>query len=378
MRTVVACAGAILGAVLLLPILVIAVPLWMVSACTRAFGRMLESSYVTRDQLIQFDPHFGWKPRPNLRTHHLMGDLFRISTDGDGWRGRSTVDESDIVVFGDSFAAGYGVDDDQCFADLNTRLRIKPVGIGGYSMVQSLLWMERLADGLRGKLVVWFVYLGNDLYDNLSPELRGYRKPFVRERKPLGGWEVVSSHITEQKWPIAARSRRDHVHMVSLAELCSNTFLAERAFNACGYLIERAGRVCREMGADLVVMTVPDQHQLSPEGRTYLRSLIPDGADFDADRPDQRIASICTELEIPVIAGSRFLDPSCYKSNDCHWNEVGHEKVAAQLAELYASRSTALRHAVRNNEVEARLERVVERTAPDAIAQPLVHSREWR
>lgn len=359
MRTVVACAGAIVGALLLLPIVVVAVPLWIVSAGTRVLGRALESAFVTHDQLIQFDPVFGWKPRPNLRTHHLMGDLFRISTDDEGWRGRSTLAESDMVVMGDSFAAGYGVDDEQFFADLNARLRIKPVGIGGYSMVQSLLWMEKLAHVLRGKVVVWFVYVGNDLYDNLSPELRGYRKPFVRERKPFGGWEVVSSHITDQKWPIPARSGNVHIHMVSLADLCSTTFLADRAFRACEYLIGRARKVCQDAGADFVVLTIPDQHQLSQEGRTFLRSLRPGLVDFDADRPDLRIASICAELDVPFVAGSRFLDPSCYMRNDCHWNEVGHRRVAAQLAELYASRSTARSAAARtSNPVEARLERV--------------------
>src|SRR5690606_15625900 len=122
---------------------------------------VLEPSYLTKDQLIAFDPVFGWRPRPNLNTHHLMVDLFPLSTDAQGWRGRATLAESQVVVFGDSFAAGYGVSDEHLFANLSATPRIKPIGIGGYSMVQELLWMRALAGELAGKLVVWFIYFGN-------------------------------------------------------------------------------------------------------------------------------------------------------------------------------------------------------------------------
>ena len=340
LRTVLAWAGALVGLALLTPVIVAAAVLWAVSACTRACARLVEPAYVELDQLIQFDPVFGWKPRPNLRTHHLTVDLFRISTDVQGWRGRSTVKESDIVVFGDSFAAGYGVSDEHLFADLNPKLRIKAIGIGGYNMPQSLMWMEKLAQALRGKLVVWFVYLGNDLYDNLSPELHGYRRPFVRERRPLGGWEIVSSHISEEKWPIVARARKGHIHLATLAEMCSNTFLAERAYGACEYLIRRAQRACAKAGADLMIFTIPEPSQFLREGHEYLKSLKPELETFDADLPDRRIESICAAAGIPFVAGKGFLDISCYKPNDCHWNELGHRKVATKLAELHAARAS--------------------------------------
>ncbi len=338
LRTLVAWAAASVGLVLLTPLIIVVAVLWVVAACTRAGARLVEPAYVTLDQLIQFDPVFGWKPRPNLRTHHLMVDLFRISTDAHGWRGRSTVEESDIVVFGDSFAAGYGVSDEHLFADLNPRLRIKPIGIGGYNMPQSLLWMEKLAQSLRGKLVVWFVYFGNDLYDNLSPELHGYRRPFLRERRAVGGWEIVSSHVSEEKWPIPARARKGHIHLATLAEMCSNTFLAERAYGACEYLIRRAQRVCATVGADLMIFTIPEPSQFLREGHDYLKSLKPELEAFDADLPDWRIESICAAAGVPFVAGKEFLDLSCYKTNDCHWNELGHRKVAAKLAELHAAR----------------------------------------
>jgi hypothetical protein len=336
-RAIVAFVGALAGLLVIVPVVLLAFPLIVIATGTRLLANLFEPAHATRDQLIEFDPVFGWKPRPNLNTYHLMADLFRITTDQHGWRGRATIAESELIVFGDSFAAGYGIDDERVFANLTVRPRIKPIGIGGYSMVQELLWMQKLAPLLRGKLVTWFIYLGNDLYDNLSPELRGYRKPFVREMRDSTDWEIVSSHITSERWPILPRARRGHIHMATLAEICSDTFLARRAFRASEFLIRAGKRICDEADATLIVLTIPDPHQLSAEGHRYLASLVHSSTALDADAPGRAIEAICGTLDVPYVSGQRFLDLSCYKTNDCHWNERGHRKVAAVLTDLYDS-----------------------------------------
>jgi len=341
MRILLALIASVVALVLLVPVVILLAPFFIVALATRTIARRLEPAYLTRDELIQFDRVFGWKPRPHLRTHHLMGDLFRIATDADGWRGRATLSQSDVVVIGDSFAAGYGVGEEAIFANLSTRPVVKPVGIGGYSMVQELMWMRELAPALRNKLVVWFVFFGNDLYDNLSPELRGYRKPFVREQRATGGWEIVSQHISPDKWPIQVRGRKGHIHLTTLAQLCSDTFLARRAYSACEWLIEEGRRVCAAAGADLMLLTIPDPHMLTEEGLDVLRSLEPGLRDFDQQRPDRMFATICGRLGVPIVAGTSFLDVSCYKLNDCHWNEAGHQRVAARLRELHEQRTRA-------------------------------------
>jgi hypothetical protein len=341
LRTLFAAALAVLGLVLLAPILVIIFPFWLVSALTRGISRLLEPRFLTREQLIQFDPVFGWRSRPNLDTHHLMVDLFHLRTDQDGWRGPGSLDQSDLVVFGDSFAAGYGIGEHHLFANLSGQLKIKPVGTGGYSMVQELLWMQRLAPRLRAKLIVWFVYHGNDLYDNLTPDLRGYRKPFLRECGDTQEWEIVSSHVRSDPWPIVTQTRmQGENHLPKLAEMCSDTFLANRAYSACEYLIRAGKQVCDEAGATLYLMTVPDACQLTRKGKQHLQSLGGDASSFDADLPDKKLESICHRLGVEFIRGSSFLDASCYKTNDCHWNEKGHRVLAKRLVQLYAEAKT--------------------------------------
>jgi hypothetical protein len=145
----------------------------------RLWRRIIEPRFLNWGQLIEFDKAFGWKSRPRIDAYHLADDVFHFTTGDDGWRGRRRLDESEIVVFGDSFAWGYGIDDEHHFAQLAEPLRVKTIGTMGYNMAHSLMWMERLSADLFDRLIVWFIYYGNDLYDKLTPHMRQYRAPFV-------------------------------------------------------------------------------------------------------------------------------------------------------------------------------------------------------
>ena len=81
-------------------------------------------------------------------------------------------------------------------------LSIKAIGAPGYSMVQELMLITQLAPRLGGKLVVWFIYPGNDLTDNLSPAMTtfGYRMPFLLESDIRGGWDIIASHVQPDRW----------------------------------------------------------------------------------------------------------------------------------------------------------------------------------
>jgi hypothetical protein len=341
MRLLLVMLAALVSLVALVPVLLVAFPFLLVATLTRLVAKAFEPAYLFRDQLIVFDPHFGWRAKPNLDTHHLSVDLFHIRTDGDGWRGKFTIEESAIVVIGDSFAAGYGVGERHFFGNVSRQPKIKPIGIGGYSMVQEYLWMCELGERLRGKLVVWFIYFGNDLYDNLCPDVGGIRKPFLRESATGGPWEIHDAHVRSEQWPIVTKVRLEGAHQLArLADLCCPTYLARRAYSACSHLLQAGRDLCARVGADMVVMTVPDPWQLSPQGHERLLALGGTREKFNPDYPDQQVEAICRRLGIGFLAGKSFLDVSCYKSNDCHWNERGHRKVARALAALLPSPRT--------------------------------------
>jgi hypothetical protein len=175
--------SAPLALALLLPVVVLGAPFWAVAYLTRKLAHWIEPAYLAWNQLLEFDSVLGWKPKAGLDTHYLVNgdDIFRIKTDSLGWAGETSIAESQVVVVGDSFAFGYGIAPHLSFPNVPSALRIKAVGAPGYNMVQELLLMRQLGSDLKGKLVVWFICIDNDLYDNLNPDKPNYFwAPFVR------------------------------------------------------------------------------------------------------------------------------------------------------------------------------------------------------
>jgi hypothetical protein len=333
-------AAGVVGLLLALPLLAISLPFHIVRGLTVRLGRRLEPSYSAWNEVIEFDLRFGWKAKRLLNTYHLADDVFHVTTDSDGWRGSARLEDSDMVVFGDSFAWGHGIDDKHHFANLSRRLNIKCIGANGYNLVQEYLWMEHYAPVLKDKLVVWFIYLGNDLHENLVPHMHGYRMPFVRQRPDGGDWEIVASHIKPEKWPFALKvTHADYDEKV--AEICSDTFLSERAFSACEFLLAKGKALCDQAGTDLVVCSIPDPHLLTQKGHELLRSRGGDPATFDADRPDRQLARICTQLGVRFIPLKGQLDARHYYKQDVHWNQKGHRAVARLLMSLAETSSQA-------------------------------------
>ena len=316
-----------------IPVVVVGAPFWLVSGLTRTVRgaiRRWQPREVPWDELIEFVPEIGWKNRGNVRAYVRGNRPFRVTTDRDGWRGRFSLEESDIVVFGDSFAFGHGVDDDAFFANQRSAVRIKAIGTNAYNMVQTLLWMERLKDQLAGKLVVWFVFYGNDLMDNLHPHFGRYRTPFVRSRDHGAGWEIITEHVRTEPWPFDPRSWNFN----RVGEVCSPTFRAERAFSACDYLIGRARDACESAGARLAVVGVPDVQLLDPTRRNRFRRRAPDPAHFDPRLPDRRLREICEGRGIPFVSLSEVLEVHDHLLNDCHWTPRGNLRVARVLERL--------------------------------------------
>jgi hypothetical protein len=339
LRLLLSVIAALFGIVLAVPIVVLALPFWAVACFTRTMAHYLEPSYVAWDQLLEFTPVIGWKPKAHLDVHYLTfveDGVFHTVTDAQGWPGTASIAESDIVVFGDSYAFGYGVNvETSFFSECHRQARIKAIGAPAYNMVQEVLLLHQLSSHLSGKLVVWFIFTGNDLNDNLVPDMHRYRMPFVREHNGTGHWEFVTSHVSPAKWPYRSARFRDYGHLPILANLHSRTFLAQRAYSACGFLIEEGRDICNHAGARLLVMTIPDPDTLRQHSLQGLFSLSAEPRSFDPALPDKKIGEICANLGVSFVSGRDHLHARHYKTLDPHWNEQGHARVASLLSSLY-------------------------------------------
>ncbi len=329
--------------VLVSPLLVLGAPLFLAIGLIRWTARKLEPSVKRWQDLYEFDPLLGWRVTSDLNCYVLeeRDDVFHVVTDQFGWAGRATIAESDMIVVGDSHAWGYGVDHDKAFFNLNPSLRIKTIGAPGYNLVQELLLLEQVASQLKGKLVVWFVYIGNDLSDNLTPEMDGYRTPFVRQVQRDNRWEIVTSHLSPTKWTCSNNVKWHHAHAV-LAALHSETAFAKRAYAACEALLARGSHLCREVGAELVVVSIPAIVTISEAHMRAMCAARSFNVPVDRGLPDHKLNDMCARLGIRYESLTSRLEVRHYKERDDHWTEEGHRQVAEVLRDLYCQfRSSA-------------------------------------
>ena len=334
-RNIAAALAAWLGLLCMIPIVMLTCPFWLIALLTRAGTHLLQPAYVPWREHIEFDPIIGWKPMPNLNAHYLAigDDVCHIQTDAQGWIGRHSLSESDIVVFGDSFAFGYGVDQRDAYLELNPHLKIKAIASPGYNMVQELLLMRQYATHLTDKLVVWFVCLENDLLDNIRPNKPNfYRTPFIRRTHGTEDWEIVTHHVRATKWPYPT-SR--HPYAAVFAELFTPSPLSDAIYASCAYLLREGRDVCQQAGAELAILTIPQKYQLSQQGLRTMAARLEKGKVFDPDFMDERFRRICHELSLPYIPARKYLQASDYKAYDFHWTRTGNRRIAQLLAELY-------------------------------------------
>ncbi len=317
-----------------LPFLIVA----LISNSLKSIWRLVSPKPVLWQDLIAYMPEIGWKPKPNLDTHVRVDGVYRLTTDAQGWRGKAVIDDSEVVVFGDSYAFGYGVSDKDYFASLANGFKVKAIGVNGYNMVQELLWMRRLSDKLAGKLVIWFIYHGNDLLENLTPNLAHYRMPFLRMSPVSKQWEIITEHVSATPW--TASKRRQYYK--SLASYCQPSSAPERIFDACSFLIQQGKSLCEDAGGRLVVMSIPDVTQISPAHFHKLTAHIPNIDDFDPDHPDKRLRRICDHHSVPFVTLKDYLATDGHKANDAHWNAKGHRQVAQTIEQVYREHSPRL------------------------------------
>jgi hypothetical protein len=324
-----------LVAALFLVLPVVAVGLVFVAVA--GFVRLAESTFRSGPQpgpwrdLVQYEPDIGWRPRPNLDSYATADDRFHLTTGPDGWRGQTPIEDADVVVFGDSFSFGHGADDDAMYTAFCDDLRVKAIGSDGYNMVHGLLWMKRLAPKLSGKLVVWFVYYGNDLHENILPAMGRYRMPYLAERPDQRGWEVVTDHVSPEPWLMPTPKSYHPV----LAELCCDTHFSKRVFAACEHLIAEVNQICNHAGARLVIAGIPDRVQLTRPGRAKLATLAPQKACFDPAYLDNQMGLLCRGQDVSFVPMSDRLSARDYLVHDIHWRRTGHQKAARLLKEVH-------------------------------------------
>jgi hypothetical protein len=334
------------AALLLLPVLSLGLLRILIMRINRALtslltrGRTELPNYWT--DALEFDPRLGFKARPHLDcyTSAYRSDPYRFRTCADGWPGQHPLADSEIIVVGDSMAAGQGVNAEDTYYGADRR--IKAVACVGYDLVQEFLLIEQLATERRisGRLVVWAICTGNDLFDAPRANMGvNWPTPYLAPEAD-GSWRLGYEHMangTLGRWFHGDRGR-NRIAKASLSAITlfySSNPVSERCYSAAAWLIQRAARLVKDAGATLVIVSIPYQLLFWPkwllEARLKRGLGIQTGS-IDWDFLDQRLRKICDSADAGYIAGGRVFGLLDYLSVcDDHLNERGHRKLRKLL-----------------------------------------------
>ncbi|MCC6795744.1 MAG: SGNH/GDSL hydrolase family protein [Candidatus Hydrogenedentes bacterium] len=347
---------------------------------TLAIG-LCSAEWFTRDRALEImgsdaldpgltvhDETLGWRLAPLWSGHHLHYDYSATyHTSRLGFRNDSpdltVVRHPWYAVLGDSFVFGFGVNDDQTFVHILNEPETPArsyvnFGVPGYSTDQQLLLLERQVLDFKPDGVLFFVYLGNDLFDNmrLYPMQARRAKPYFA----LSGSELDLRNTPVPQAPSPTPDARLELRKTVLGEssptaidqvVARSVLLAgvwERysgmdlstsdmrsrftpAIELFKRIADRAQHVAVQRGASFTVVVlagrsfVETPRSMSATYQQYLREEILAWA----DKSHVGVVDLAGELREAYADRKE----SWYYRNDGHLNPEGHAKVASILAD---------------------------------------------
>jgi hypothetical protein len=294
------------------------------------------------------DTGFGIRDnQPNIRTHHSSPGEYQvaISTNSDGLRGTNEYNLTTpagtrrVAILGDSFAFGYGCNDDQVVsAVLNKSLNDRRVGgskwevlnfgVSGYGQSEELMLYRKKTRQYRPDFVA-LLYFENDIGNNvvadtfaldrdgrIEPTGKRYL-PGVAARQwmyaiPPVRWLFVYS----QAWNLLRNRLSGLVQQHLLHKVGLKTYNEGTAYGIAltrSLLLQLQGEVESD-GAKFIVMIIPDTNTIT--------------SNFPFTRVEWQTRGMA------VADGRDFIDRNDYYARDGHWKPLAHRKAAQVLTSM--------------------------------------------
>jgi len=324
-------------------LLLLAIPLILAFGAAELVLRMaggpespLEEPAAKDPRWLTVDPsaELGWIfPADTTGTYKSSGRNTPVTTNSWGLRGGEVSSDtlaSRVVVLGDSYAFGWGMEDEDGFvrlleAGLQSRYPGQPIefingSLPGYSIYQQIRMLDYVRQRTDIHAVVATVSLANDPID----EKRIRR--FAPDNLLDFSYEWRDPRSFSAKLIAASR-------LLTLIDGRTTTlqFSYINTNNECRDLASESmtqlATACREAGLPLVWVLVSRTQEVRPGG-VLRRSL--NGA---TDRMRRHFMALAKELEVPIVDLKPVLTDvqareEAYLPGDAHWTEAGHRAVA--------------------------------------------------
>jgi hypothetical protein len=300
------------------------------------------------DPLFAFDAETGYVARPNSSTKWTMlgadgrvNVQYHVYTDQRGARvavpGQRSADHFDILMLGDSFAWGHGVENEDTFAS-KTIAALGGSGtnlaLASYGTTQSLQLLRRYR-GLAPRLVIFELNVDH-LWRNVSPCTRS-AYPFCMDSAHVA-WDGQGHLYIARPWSDGVTRLRLHlraerggldpltwiIHGLDVAvarvrsQMANATATDKTKQNtALEFLIEQMARTAHEMNAALLIVFLPEE-SMSPPPEFLSRSAAQLRYSFLDLRP----------VFMKIDAAAR---QDLFLKNEGHPSAAGHALIAQEL-----------------------------------------------
>jgi lysophospholipase L1-like esterase len=328
--------------------------------------RLFWDGYYLKERKSYAMPHpdRGWENRPGIEVDVGQPEFSTRATHNSlGLRGPEIAeapgDRLRVVVLGDSFTYGVGVEDDETFsarlAELDPHLEVLNLGVNNYSTTQELLLLRERGLAFEPRVVV-LAFFWNDVPDSFKREFPAFRldegvlrypEPRSPADPPLMSWEAsrkplrhsyayrfLSDRLDLLRWRVSLALGRpiDDPYVLREDEV-------EPAWSLIRAVLLEMDRLAREAGSVLLVALIPDQTLVAPFAALGLLGF----SESDV-RIHERMAALGAETGIRVVdllpalrAAGETGGAPLYYPIDRHLTARGHEVVAERLAEEIGS-----------------------------------------
>ncbi len=306
--------------------------------------------------LMEPCPVYGLCMKKNTTGYQLSKEYdVKIRLNNLGFRGEDfslepNLEKKRILVVGDSFVFGYGVNENETLSaklggligaknpQMNEVLNFGQMSFG---TAQELIKFQEIGLMLSPSLVVLNVYLGNDLYENkrlfelngsslnrIPPKITEYeRSRKISKWIPFSSWLRENSHLFRLIGLLALRILERIPPPQQEEEISDNDIELYK------HILSRFKDITDERGIRLVVTLIPYHVELDE----YLANEKPDSKlKTELKYYRESVKLVSAEMNLPVLD---FFE--CFSKNvdgrrrhynyDPHWNSYGNEQAAIAL-----------------------------------------------
>lgn len=283
---------------------------------TEAFAQVYARYFAMQGKLFEPDSSVGWRLQSNLdiTRRNSDGEIWRITTNGNGIRGNSRWDSSKrkVLIVGDSFAMGDGVNvEDRFDVPIQEKgLSVITLGVIGYGTDQELITARPFYEDLNSGDIFIIMTCYNDFWDIARQSHSGRSKIW---------YELIDGNLIRHDpvitWPIILRDK-SYLWAKASSLFEKQTFSAEQivdAFKIYDRLVSKDAQELQKKGVHVFLAYFGF-------GNIPHRIL--------ATELEQNINSLCEKSNITCVP----IDARLSGQGDCflkdgHWNKKGNNMV---------------------------------------------------